>query len=403
MQDTTMTGTETRNHEAPKVGPKLSESPTPRPLRICFLIDRLDTAGTETQLLALIRRLDRSRFEPYLVLLDGEDDVSRALEPRDCSVMRLGVRKLAAPHTVKILLDFRLFLRETLIDVLQVYLQDSMYFGVVAGRLAGVRCIVRTRNNINHWMTPIDRRLGRLLNRLVAVTVCNSEAGRAAVLADERPEPGSVVVIENGVDLERFAHIPPVSGDQDSTFPRRVGMVANLRYVKGVDIFIKAASSVAASHPNVSFDVAGEGQERPELERLIAALGLEGRFVLHGQINDVPAFLAGLDVAVLSSRAEGMPNAILEYMAAGRPIVASRVGGVCEILDDLTGITVAPENPDSLAQGITHSLENPHFGATVARLARQKVEDHYSRESCVRRFENLWHDMVEKHGRNRPW
>ena len=113
--------------------------------------------------------------------------------------------------------------RQKQIDVLQLYFPDSTYFGVLAGRLAGVKAIVRTRNNINHWMTPAHRRLGRLLNRFVTVTVCNSQAARDAVLADERPDPASVIVIENGVDLERFASIPPVSPEPDPHRPQADG------------------------------------------------------------------------------------------------------------------------------------------------------------------------------------
>ncbi len=103
-----------------------------RPIRVCFLIDRLSVGGTETQLLALIRSLDRSRVERHLVLLRGEDDDSRAMEPGVCPVLRLDVEKLVSFGIPGHLLHFRRFLRKRRIDVLQVYLQDSMYFGIIA-------------------------------------------------------------------------------------------------------------------------------------------------------------------------------------------------------------------------------------------------------------------------------
>ena len=136
--------------------------------------------------------------------------------------------------------------------MLQPYFADSTYFGVLAGRLAGVDFIVRTRNNANHWMRPTDRRLGRLINRFVCVTLCNSQAARDAVLSDERPDPASVLVIENGVDLDRFDHITPFN-PKPIIRPRRVGMVANLRPVKGVDLFVRAAAAVAATHPEATY------------------------------------------------------------------------------------------------------------------------------------------------------
>ena len=129
-----------------------------------------------------------------------------------------------------------------------------------AGRPDGRRR--RHRANEEQYQ-PLDdaghRGLGRLLNRFVTVTVCNSQAARAAVLTDERPDPASVIVIENGVDLDRFASITPVSAEPASDRPKRVGMVANLRPVKGIDILIQAAARLIQSHPDVEFHVAGEG------------------------------------------------------------------------------------------------------------------------------------------------
>jgi len=386
------------SHELAGAGLRLSEPfpATSGPLRVCFLIDRLDTAGTETQLLALIRNLNPRRFIAYLVLLDGEDESSRALEPAGCPVLRLGVRKQLSFKSMKKLLEFRRFLLREHIGLLQVYFPDSTYFGTVAARLAGVKAIVRTRNNINHWMTPLHRRLGRLLNRFVTVTVCNSQAARQAVLADERPNPTSVLVIENGVDWERFADIAPVSPAPDPRRQRRVGMVANLRPVKGVDVLIHAAGLVALSFPDVEFRVAGEGPQRPELERLIAERGLEGRFRLEGKVTDIPSFLAALDIAVLSSRAEGMPNAVLEYMAAGRPIVATAVGGTPGLVEDrIHARIVPPDDPRMLADCLLDLLDDPQEASRLGQAARLRARERYARLASVGRFERLYQDLLQ--------
>src|SRR5204862_250698 len=123
------------------------------PVRVCFLIDELATDGTETQLLALIRNLDRRRVQPYLVLLRGDRPSSRALEPDHCPVLRLGVGSLRSPRTLIRGARFIRFLRRDRIDVLQAYFPDSSYFGLPLARLAGVRHRIRTRNNIGHDMT----------------------------------------------------------------------------------------------------------------------------------------------------------------------------------------------------------------------------------------------------------
>src|SRR5205823_863274 len=122
----------------------------------------------------------------------------------------------------------------------------------------------------------------------------------------------------------RFADVAPL--EERPAGWRTVGIVANLRPVKGLDLFLHAARRIVEQHPDTRFAIAGDGEQRRELEQLTATLGLAGRVRFHGAVQDIPAFLGRLDVAVLCSHAEGMSNALLEYMAAGRAIVATAVG-----------------------------------------------------------------------------
>ncbi|MGH7224376.1 MAG: glycosyltransferase, partial [Gemmataceae bacterium] len=232
-----------------------------RPVRVCFVIDELAPAGTESQLLALIRCLDRRRVRPYLCLLRGDKSVSQALEPDDCPILRLNVRSLHHPRTLPPAWRFFRLLRRERIDVVQTYFADSSYLGIATAWLAGVPHRIRTRNNVGHWLTPLHRRLGRLLNVFTTRTIANCEAARQALLAAEQPRPESVLVLENGVDLDRFLDIPPLTAHAATTEPR-IGVVANLRPVKGLDVFVRAAAAVQARHPRAVFTVAGEGELR---------------------------------------------------------------------------------------------------------------------------------------------
>jgi L-malate glycosyltransferase len=365
------------------------------PVRVCFLIDELAAAGTETQLLALVPRLDRRRVRPYLCLLRGDSAASRALEPEDCPVRRLGVGSLLRPRTLLRLGRFAAWLRRERIDVLQVYFPDSSYFGLPAAFLAGVPNRVRTRNNVGHWLTPLHRLLGRLLNGLTTVTVANCEAARQALLADEKPRPESVLVLENGVDHGRFLAVPPLSARTGP--PCRVGAVANLRAVKGLDVLVRAAARLASDHPGVTFAVAGEGDERAALERQIGEAGLATRFALPGATADVPGFLAGLDVAVLPSRAEGMSNAVLEYMAAGRAVVASAVGATPEVIEDgVHGLLVPPGDDAALAAALDRLLRDPALACRLGDVARLRARERYGREAMVRRFEDFFVGLARR-------
>jgi glycosyltransferase involved in cell wall biosynthesis len=367
----------------------LTEAPA-RPARVCFLIDELAAAGTESQLLALLRHLDRSRVRPYLALLRGDNPLSQSLEPDDCPVLRLGVGSLRRPATLFKAWRFLRFLWQNRIDVVQAYFPDSSYFGVPTAWLAGVPHRLRTRNNIGHWMTRAHRALGRALNVLTTGTVANCEAARRALLEAERPRPDSVLVLENGVDLDRFLRIEP-----PAERALRVGAVANLRPVKGLDVLVEAARRLSRQFPAVSFHVAGEGDERERLARQAAEAGVADRFHLPGSQKDVPAFLATLDVAVLCSRAEGMPNAVLEYMAAARPVVATSVGAVPEMIEDgRHGLLVPPGDPATLAGAVARLLSDRPLARRLGLGARQRAAERYSRPAMVRRFEDLYGRLI---------
>jgi glycosyltransferase involved in cell wall biosynthesis len=374
----------------------------PRPLRVCFLIDELAPAGTEIQLLALIRHLDRRRVWPYLCLLRGDNPVSQALEPDDCPILRLDVGSLRHPRTLLRAWRFLRFLRRERIDVVQAYFADSSYFGIPTAWLAGVTHRIRTRNNIGHWLTPLHRRLGRLLNVFATRTLTNCEAGRRALLAAEQPRPETVLVLENGVDLDRFRDIPPLAarpphpcplpqGGEGMARGMRVGVLANLRPVKGLDVFVRAAARIHGRHSRAVFTVAGEGELRAALKQQAAAAGLAEHFTLPGSMADVPGFLAGLDVAVLCSHAEGMSNALLEYMAAGRPIVATAVGAAPElIMDGIHGLLVPPGDAEKLAEAIERLLADRELAQRLGAAARRRASERYSREAMVRRFEEFY-------------
>jgi glycosyltransferase involved in cell wall biosynthesis len=269
-----------------------------------------------------------------------------------------------------------------------VYFQDSTYFGVPLARASGIRRVVRVRNNLGHWLTPTHRWLGRIMAGLSDVTLTNCEPARQAILDAEGGDARKVAVLENGVDLARFTALP---------HPQRrgpevvIGTVANLRPVKGIDVLLRAAARVVAEHPHVRFRVAGQGEQRTELERLIGKLSLGNCLELTGPVADVPAFLSSVDVAVLPSRAEGMSNALLEYMAAGRPVVATDVGANAQLLQGGTlGILVPADDDAALADGILQFVRDPAEGIRLAKSARRHVAEQYSREAMRERFEAFY-------------
>jgi L-malate glycosyltransferase len=365
--------------------------PIDRPLRVCFMIERLFPAGVELQLLLLLKSLDRSRISPYLCLLDGAGKESRALEPRDCPVVRLGVRRLLHPGNLGSAWRFVRFCRANRIDMLHALLPDSLYFGAPLAKLAGVPCVAGFRVGVDEWETTKYRRLASRIYRLVDGTVANCEACRRAVVADHDVQPESVTIIPNGVELSRFAAYGEKPPSSNGSAAQRVGIVANLRPIKNIELFIRAAKLLATAHPHAHFEIAGEGEVRGRLESLIDGLGLGGRVTLRGTVSDVPAFLHGLDVAVLCSLCEGAPNAIMEYMAAGLPTVATDVGGNAEIVEhEVTGLVVPSNDEQRLAAAIDRLLRDRAFAARLGATARKRAFTEYSVEVQTRRYEEFY-------------
>jgi glycosyltransferase involved in cell wall biosynthesis len=362
------------------------------PVRVCFMIDRLTRAGTESQLLALLRAIDRRRVEPTLVLLDGDDDISRALEPTNCTVLRLGVRKLVGLRTARAARRLRGFWRETRPDILQVYFLDSSYFGAPIAKMCGIPSVVQVRNNLGYWLTPKHRVLGKAVRRFVDVTLTNSEAGKQVLVEREGHSPDRVAVLENGVDTVRFNRfmLP------DTTKKRvRVGCVANLRRVKNIDGLLRAAKSAIERFPNLVFEVAGEGEEREALEQLHAELGLGDRFIFRGAMSDVASFLRTVEIAVLPSHSEGMSNSLLEYMSAGRAVVATDVGSNAKLIEHgKSGLIVPPGDEAAVVDAIGQYLATPLRAAAYGAAARRRAETEYSRDAMTRRFEGFYHTLV---------
>jgi glycosyltransferase involved in cell wall biosynthesis len=355
------------------------------------MIDKLFSAGIELQLLLLIKRLDRSKVDPSLCLLDGRDELTRSLEPKDCPVIRLGVRHLMRPSSIPPAYRLARFFRRENIDLVHPLFPDSLYFGTVVAKMAGVPCVAGFQVSLGYWMTRRDRWFGTWINKLVDATVANCDACRRAVVADWRVPSESVTIIPNGVDLSRFALSKEKSLSNNGHAVRRVGIVANLRPIKNIELFVRAAARLVKADPNAYFEIAGEGDSRGSLQAQIDGLGLGGRVKLHGSVADVPAFLHSLDIAVLCSLSEGSPNAIMEYMAAGLPTVATDVGGNAELVEhEVTGLVVPSNDEEKLAEAIDRLLRDPGLAAQYGDRARERAFAEYGVEAQVRRYEDFY-------------
>ena len=337
-------------------------------IKIAFVIDTIEspTAGTEKQLLLLIKALDRSKFEPYLCVLRTSEWLEN--EFSDCKLIDINFfsfKKLAGYFRFA---QFILFLKKEKIDIVQTFFKDGNKVGIMAGKLAGVKTIVSTRRNQGYWHKNSELFALYGLNRLATHFLANSYNTKDWVTKAEKIAPEKITVIFNALE---FAHFYRATDEQRKSFKEQlgfssdaimIGIVANLRPVKSVDVLIKAASIIVQSYPESGFVIMGEGTERAALEQLCEILKLNGSVRFLGQRTDIPHVLSCLDIGVLTSSSESFSNAILEYMAAGLAVVCSDVGGAREAIEDgVNGFVVTPGDYQQVADKIIALIDKESF------------------------------------------
>jgi glycosyltransferase involved in cell wall biosynthesis len=200
-------------------------------------------------------------------------------------------------------------------------------------------------------------------------------------------------VISNGLDLDRYQ--PPRPRPQ----LRNIIVVANLRPEKGHDVLMDAAVEVLRRYPGARFQLVGGGPERDRLMARAQARGMLHAFAFLGHQDDVPARLADADIFVLPSRSEAFPNAVLEAMASGLPIVSSGVGGILELIDDGTsGLLVPPGDARALADRLCRLMNDPAFASRLGNAARTEAHARYSFDRMVAAFESLYLSELTRRG-----
>jgi len=370
-------------------------------IKIAFVIDTIESpsAGTEKQLLLLIKHLDRSKFLPYLCVLRHSDWLKHNLT--GCEVVDVGVTSFYKGSSYLNILKFRTFLKVQKIDIVQTHFTEGNKVGVLAAKLAGVKAIVSTRRNQGYWHNRLEILILNALNNWVTLFLANSENTRQWAGKTEGLALSRIKVIHNaletesyfkGSETERSAFRAQIGFACDSVI---VGIVANLRPVKAIDMFVRAAKIVSACYPQVHFLVVGEGPERERLEQLGAELGLTSKIRFLGKRLDIPEILSCLDIGILSSSSESFSNSVVEYLAAGLPVVCTDVGGAREAVEDgINGFVVPSGDFVAMAEKISLVLSSETM-VLMKQSCRNKAETLFSLNSIVWKYEHFYEDVVK--------
>ena len=360
-------------------------------LRVVHVVDNLMPGGTEKQCVELVRGLERAGVRNTVFYFAGGPLLSD-LQASGADMRYLPVGAFTSPRFPARVRRLAREIRRLRPDVVQTYGFYSNLPGLIAAAWARVPVRIGGRRDLGDQRTAAQRAVDRVAYRLAQRVVANSDAVRRRLVDAEGIAPTKVVVIRNGVDVGAWR--PRDEGAADEPM---VGMVAHFRAQKDHATFLRAAREVLAVIPSVRFCLVGSGDLETETRRQVHELGLDSRVEFLGRLTGEPLRTAvrRFDVSVLTSKDnEGLPNAVLESMIAGVPVVATAVGGTPEAVEDgITGFLVAPGAPSTVAERVLFLLKEPSAARAMGERGRGKIEREFTIGRMVAQFEGLYHDL----------
>jgi glycosyltransferase involved in cell wall biosynthesis len=362
------------------------------PLPLAFVMTSFEPGGTERQMIELLRRLDRRRWTVHIACTRaGGGWFARAAESA-ASVAEFPITSFKRASTLRAMQALAAWFREREIAVAHTVDLYANIFGLPAAAMARVPARIANRREINP-----DKSLPQIAVQRAAYACAHRVVANSSAVAERLRREGvgasRIRTVANGIDAAAFPERRRQPG------AARILTVANLRAEKGHDVLIDAAPHVLRSFPDARFVVAGDGPLREALIARARSRGVDGAFTFLGHCENVASLLADADLFVLPSRSEAFPNAVLEAMASGLPVVASGVGGIRELIDrPQTGVLVAPDDRTALGGAIVRILGDRPLAASLGAAARAHVRARYSFERMVEAFDHIYLETLRARG-----
>ncbi len=371
----------------------------PSAYRLLQLTSSSDIGGTEQMLLRFLSKLNRQKFDVRICSLIGSGRLTQACERLGYEAWNL---RLASPLQLGKLVWLYRLCRSERIQLIHTYGLRADTVGRFIARISGVPVIISSIRGPDEqrgwWHVMLDR----LTARWVDIFISNSEAGRQSRITRERFSPEKIVAILNGIEFpEAMPH-----GDQhvlrlkygipEDAHPV-VSIIANLRVMKGHRDVIAALPALRSRFPRICVLCVGRDDSGGEIKRTAEAHGVMGSMKFLGYQEATQEILAVSDVFLLPSYWEGCPASILEAMAARVPVVATKVGGIPEIVEaHKTGLLIPPRDPDAICEAVTWVMQNAREVEQMVARAKQQIADHFSLDQMVTKIEATYERLLKK-------
>lgn len=377
-----------------------------KPIKILH-IAATTTGGVGLMILYLAKYLDKKLFEVSVAFGPGYL-LDKEFFKEGISVYAISTSRKINPFLiVKGFFQIYRLIQKKRFDIVHSHTSVGGLIGRVAGKLAGVPVVIwsihgfASHEGQNRFKKYIFLLIERLMDKFTDHYVAVSEALKKEGIQNRISTPDKITVIHNGIELRNFNKDFNVSQKKKELgidmSPTIIGTVTRLEPQKAVHDFIVAVSYVKETYPDVKVVIIGDGPLRRKIEELINDLKLNDNIILLGWRNDVPEILAVLDIFCQSSLWEGCPMSLLETMAIGKPIIATNVGGVKEIVeDDNTGILVPSGDPKAMADAIIKLTNNKEKTMKMGMNGRRRVESFFNMDLMLVKYERLYQDLLKR-------
>lgn len=369
-------------------------------IRLLILIPQLGSGGAEWQLVHLCRHLDRKRFDLRVLYYEFGGPPLEQLLDAGVDVVFVDRKKLGVIGLIKAL---RHEIRGFRPHVLDCRLPSAYRLGLLASIGSGVPVVVAEERTVlpgRFARTRIDR----LLSPAADCWIGNSHAVVEHVARDIKVPAGKLAVIPNGADVDRFDAAAPAADllEIRSRGRRIVLNLGNLSPAKNQTLFLDLCRDLSERFGDLDFALCGNGPMRPALEALAGQLGIADRVHFLGSRTDVPAVLKAADLVVQTSDIEGLPNAMMEALSAGRPVVATSAGGTADVIDHgADGYIVPLGDKSSLLKWTTALLQDPALAGRMGQAAAAKMRSRFSAAHMARQYEALFVRLLAAKGKTR--
>jgi glycosyltransferase involved in cell wall biosynthesis len=369
------------------------------------LIDSFNQGGSERQALQLTRLLYESgRYNVHLACLSPDGSLRETINDLDLGdIPSFALTSFYDRNAVLQLRRFVRWLKSSRIDILHTHDFYTNVFGMSGGRLARLPVRIASMRETAGMRSVAQAHVQKFIYSLSHHIIANSNAVREKLIADGT-SPEKVTVVYNGLDIRRLTtnasrseSLARLGLSADQIQRRFISIVANMRHeVKDYPMFLRAARQVNEVIPEAAFLLAGEGELSDSLRALAGELGISDSTFFLGRCENVAELLSISEICVLSSKAEGFSNSILEYMAAARPVVVTDVGGAREVVTEgETGYLVPSGEYAAMASRLIGLLHKPEKARAMGAEGKRLVEEKFSCEAQLARTEGLYDRLLK--------